>query len=112
VSRPGPDEVTDEGLQQERTALAWNRTALAMIIAGALYLRVGGPPLLLVPGVLMIAFGGLLLVTAGGRYRRLRQTGFDANRRLYLLVAGSTLLFSIASGVSVLVRSTVDGLMP
>jgi uncharacterized membrane protein YidH (DUF202 family) len=34
----------EDGLQRERTALAWNRTALALIVAGSLLIEHLGPP--------------------------------------------------------------------
>ena len=34
----------EDGLQRERTALAWNRTALALIVAGSLLIRYLGAP--------------------------------------------------------------------
>ena len=100
---PGPDQVTDDGLQRERTALAWNRTALAMIVAGALQLRAGGgQPLYQVPGALIVAFGAWLLVRCTDRYRRLSRTGFVADRRLYLVVAAGSAGFSVASALLIL----------
>jgi uncharacterized membrane protein YidH (DUF202 family) len=109
MNRPASHEVTDDGLQQERTALAWNRTALALIIAGALYLRAGGPLPALVPGVLVIALGAFLLVKAGGRYRRLRKTGFLANRRLYFVVAAGATAFSLAAALHIVITATLSG---
>jgi uncharacterized membrane protein YidH (DUF202 family) len=43
VSSEGPGQFED-GLQRERTALAWNRTALALIVAGSLLTEHLGPP--------------------------------------------------------------------
>jgi uncharacterized membrane protein YidH (DUF202 family) len=38
------EEQFESGLQRERTALAWNRTALALLVAGSLLTRHIGPP--------------------------------------------------------------------
>jgi putative membrane protein len=39
VSKPRPTAVFDPGLQHERTALAWERTAIAAMVAGVLMAR-------------------------------------------------------------------------
>jgi uncharacterized membrane protein YidH (DUF202 family) len=41
---PPPSAQFEDGLQRERTALAWNRTALALIVAGSLLIQHLGPP--------------------------------------------------------------------
>lgn len=59
------------GLQRERTALAWDRTGLALIAAGLLTVRAAGPPYvgwLPVPGYLTTLLGAGVLVHAGRRY--------------------------------------------
>ncbi len=66
---PGP------GLQPERTALAWRRSTLALVVGAALALRL--LPGLLGPWSLAIGIGGLLLAAAlwaagAARVRRVR----------------------------------------
>lgn len=63
----------DPGLQPERTALAWRRTALAVTVGAAVGARLLAPalgPAALVAGVLGVAAGVLLLVASGRRGRR------------------------------------------
>jgi uncharacterized membrane protein YidH (DUF202 family) len=50
------------GLQRERTAMAWNRTGLAMLVNALLVLRAGA----LAGQPLVVALGFLLLVASGG----------------------------------------------
>jgi uncharacterized membrane protein YidH (DUF202 family) len=62
----------DPGLQAERTALAWRRTALGVGVGGVVALRVAGPAL--GPGAVVAALAGGVLAavafwTAGRRYR-------------------------------------------
>lgn len=65
------EEELRRGLQRERTALAWNRTGLSVILAGALLVRANlDRGLLLVPGFLAAAIGAGLLVLADQRYER------------------------------------------
>lgn len=69
----GGSRVVDVGLQHERTALAWDRTALSLLVVGALLLRGVGPPfddLRHVPGHLTLAVGAALLWASARRYRR------------------------------------------
>jgi uncharacterized membrane protein YidH (DUF202 family) len=46
--------VPDRGLFTERTTLAWQRSALSLVVIGALFLHAGGP-LGIVTGVLLWA---------------------------------------------------------
>ncbi len=59
------------GLQRERTALAWNRTGLAVVLVGALLAR---PSAFghweTVVGTGFMGIGGVLLLVAASRYRR------------------------------------------
>lgn len=55
-----PERIFDDGLQHERTALAWERTAISAMVAGVLLARYAAQTLHLV-----IAFVGLVEVVAG-----------------------------------------------
>lgn len=65
-----PSEVHDTMLQHERTALAWERTAFAAIVAGLLFIRFASAwhPLLTLIGFGQVFFGGGLLIWAGYHY--------------------------------------------
>lgn len=69
---PLPDGPVDPGLQPERTSLAWNRTLLALILAGVLLLRWvplhGWFPLVISGLTVCIALG--IATGQGRRYRR------------------------------------------
>jgi uncharacterized membrane protein YidH (DUF202 family) len=71
----------DAGLANERTALAWTRTALSLAASGALIVRLGVENDLTLPGVVIGA--GLLVFAAGiwfygaHAYRR-RQESWEA----------------------------------
>ena len=98
-----PDDVFDLGLQQERTALAWDRTGLAMMAGGAVLLRAHGETFVFVFSLLgggIIVDGAWLVFFAGLRYRRLhgllREAGDVTSPRLTRVVAISTIVFAIA----------------
>jgi hypothetical protein len=79
-------ETVESGAQLERTALAWNRSLLALAVNGALLIRaasVAGSWSAAVGIVVLVATGVLWLVTSG-TYRKLR--GQPANS---LLARGS-----------------------
>jgi uncharacterized membrane protein YidH (DUF202 family) len=74
VSEPQPAP----GLQRERTALAWDRTGLALIVTGAVLVRAGGEPYAHarhLPGYLAGVLGAVLLIHAQRRYARRAATG-------------------------------------
>ncbi|WP_131798095.1 DUF202 domain-containing protein, partial [Clavibacter tessellarius] len=74
MSAPDPaGRPFDPGLQPERTALAWRRTALALVVGSLFGLR--ALPALLGPAGLVVAAAGVIaalavLATAHLRYRR------------------------------------------
>jgi uncharacterized membrane protein YidH (DUF202 family) len=97
----------DVGLQPERTALAWRRTALALVVGAVVGIRV--LPALLGPWALVPAGAGIvlavtLLVASHRRYLRqhaLLTTATSArivlsDGRLPGLVAGTVLLAGVA----------------
>lgn len=66
----------DRGLQPQRTALAWNRTTLALAINALLVLRAGlraGDQALLALGALVGIAAGAIAVAAVRRRRQLAQ---------------------------------------
>ena len=68
---PGDSPVG--GLQHERTALAWERTAIATMVAGALlgrYAADDGHLAVAVVGLVQAAFGSALLVWSSRHYER------------------------------------------
>jgi uncharacterized membrane protein YidH (DUF202 family) len=113
-ARPG-SRPSDPGLQPERTALAWRRTALALVVGSLLGLRV--LPQLLGPAGLVVAAAGVaaalaVLAAAHGRYRRVHRilTSGSGDRRalpgggLPALVAALTACAGAAALVVALAR--------
>jgi len=69
-----PRESFDVGLQHERTALAWERTAISMMVAGVILTRYAAAdlhPLFAVFGLIQVAAGGGVLLWAAWHYEAL-----------------------------------------
>jgi uncharacterized membrane protein YidH (DUF202 family) len=74
VSEHRPTTVFDAGLQHERTSLAWERTAISMMVAGLLLSRFAATEeywLLAAGGMVQVVFGAALLVWSGAHYEDL-----------------------------------------
>jgi uncharacterized membrane protein YidH (DUF202 family) len=98
-----PAEVFDPMLQHERTALAWERTAIATMVAGTLLARyaVEIHPVLAAIGVSQVVFGGVLLAWAGRHYddlhAPLRAGESPVHPGAARLVGATTVLFTGAA---------------
>ena len=69
-----PTAVFDAGLQHERTSLAWERTAISMMVAGLVLSRFAATEafwLLAAGGLFQVVFGASLLVWSGVHYEEL-----------------------------------------
>lgn len=69
-----PDSVFDAGLQHERTALAWERTAIAVMVAGVLLARYAAETVhftIAFVGIGQVVVGAALLVWSGRHYEDL-----------------------------------------
>jgi uncharacterized membrane protein YidH (DUF202 family) len=96
------DDQAALGLQAERTLLAWNRTALALLVASALLLRAGDTPYLALrhlPAVFGLVVGAGLFLHGDRSYRRIggvhatrRPAPLGAPRALFLLAATTIVL--------------------
>lgn len=66
-----PQRVFDPGLQHERTALAWERTAIAAMVAGVLLARYAAETVhytVATIGVGQVVVGAVILLWAGRHY--------------------------------------------
>jgi uncharacterized membrane protein YidH (DUF202 family) len=69
-----PARTFDTGLQHERTALAWERTAISIMVTGIVFARYAASDSHIVVafvGLLLTAFGSGVLVWAGWHYEDL-----------------------------------------
>lgn len=74
VSEPRPTAVFDAGLQHERTSLAWERTAISMMVAGLVLSRFAATEgfwILAAAGMAQVVFGAAVLVWSGAHYEEL-----------------------------------------
>ena len=72
-----PEHVVDLGMQAERTALAWRRTALGVGVGRVVALRVAAPslgPVVAVAAVLGGVLAALAFWLAGRRYRAVQRS--------------------------------------
>ncbi len=109
-----PDRVFDEGLQHERTALAWERTAISAMVGGVLLARHAADELAVgwgAVGVAMVVIGAVLLVWAGRHYDDLHGPLRAGQSPLHpgaaRLVGASTVAFTglaLALAVAIAVR--------
>lgn len=71
TDRTRPESVFDAGLQHERTALAWERTSIASMVAGVLLGRYAAESLhygFAAIGLVWVVIGGALLVWSARHY--------------------------------------------
>lgn len=104
MSAPRHGPPPDRGLQQERTSLAWERTGVAMMVAGVLLARYAAQdvyPLIAVAGVAQTAVGGGVLVWAGVHHEDLdvrRGQGVPLVHPAAIRVVGSaTVVFTLVA---------------
>ena len=74
MGRARPTVVFDPGLQHERTSLAWERTAIASMVAGVLLARYAAESLHLVfafVGFAQVIVGAAILLWSGQHYENL-----------------------------------------
>lgn len=73
-ARERPGEVFDAGLQHERTSLAWERTAIASMVAGILLARYAAESLhfaFAFVGIAQVVGGAAILLWSGRHYENL-----------------------------------------
>ena len=95
----------DPGLQPQRTALAWSRTALAMIVNSLLVLRLGvnaADRLVEFLGIAFLAMSGGMLLVGEGRRRQLAKASARASPRVMAGCVVCVVLMSLAGVVAML----------
>ena len=102
MSEPEASRIFDPGMQPERTALAWRRTALAMGVGSIAALRVfplALGPWALVPTAVAVAIAIAVFVIAQLRYRRNHRalTSRDPGTRVVLAGGGLVAIVALAT---------------
>lgn len=92
-----PRALFDVGAQAERTALAWQRTALGVVAVGALSVRWSvAEDFPVLPGIAMVVFGGLAgLFVVRQRYLRVLRTVQSAQTPLSRYLIPLTTIFMV-----------------
>jgi uncharacterized membrane protein YidH (DUF202 family) len=97
-------------VQRERTALAWDRTGVAFLVGGLLYLRAAGGQSWWwqVPSIAMVAAGCFLMLYGYRRYARAAagppEPGTLGAPGLLRAVGLATIAFSLAAAALIVVR--------
>ena len=108
-----PAQVFDTGVQHERTALAWERTAIAIMVNGVLLARYAaddGHWVLAFIGLAETIFGSGVLVWAGFHYQQLHgplRTGQSVVHPTSARVVGAATLTFIAASLVLAVLLTL-----
>lgn len=105
------EEVYDPGLQQERTNLAWDRTALSIMVTSGILLRaIGSPypqPWHLLPAAGFIV-GLVILATDRHRYlarwQRLQEGGSPQGWRSMVAVGAVSVVLGISGLATIVAR--------
>ncbi len=102
-----PTTSFDAGLQHERTALAWERTAIAMMVVGVVFTRYASAhsslPIAAI-GLAQITFGSIVLVWAGAHYEELHGLLRSGTSVIHPTMAKTIGLATVAlSGLALLV---------
>jgi uncharacterized membrane protein YidH (DUF202 family) len=104
---PRPTERFDVGLQHERTALAWERTSIAMMTAGIVFARfaaTNGRFIFSVVGLIQVALGAAVLVWAGAHYEDLHGRLRDGRDVIHPVMAKAVGLATVAlTGIALVV---------
>jgi uncharacterized membrane protein YidH (DUF202 family) len=110
-----PSSVFDAGLQHERTALAWERTAISAMVAGVLLGRYGAEDAhftIALVGIVQVALGGGVLVWAGFHYDDLHGPLRDGSSVIHptaaRVVGISTIVFSSFALALALLLTFID----
>jgi uncharacterized membrane protein YidH (DUF202 family) len=102
--------MRDSGLQPQRTALAWSRTALAMVVNSLLVLRIGintADRSIEFLGFAFLAISGGILLVGEIRRRELAKTPARAGPRVMAACAACVVLVSFASVVAMKQRAQI-----
>jgi len=94
----------DPGLQAERTALAWNRTGLAVLVNALLALRTGWTrhetPITLLAFALLVAAVAAVLYGAWRRHHLMSGHGMTAPPAIAIASAAIVTLVACATGIA------------